>query len=46
MSKISRRSGVATPPKFIKWQSPHSCALMPLTGVWARSAAMTPADQR
>src|SRR6516162_11168230 len=46
ISKMSRRSGVAKPPKFIRWQSPHTWTWMPLTGVRARSAAMTPADPR
>ena len=46
MSKISRRSGVAKPPKFIRWASPHAWTWMPVVGVLARSAAMTPADPR
>jgi hypothetical protein len=46
MSKISRRSGVAKPPKFSRWQSPHAWTWMPLTGVFPKSAAMIPAEPR
>ena len=46
MSKITRRSGVAKPPKFIRWQSPHTCVRMPVFGVPARSAAMFSAVPR
>ena len=46
MSKITRRSGVAKTPKFIRWASPHTWTWMPVVGVSARSAAMTPADPR
>ena len=41
MSKMMLRSGVAKPPKFSRWQSPHACTLMPVLGVRARSAAIT-----
>ena len=46
MSKISRRSGVAKPPKFIRCASPHACTWIPIAGVRAKSAAMTPAEPR
>ena len=46
MSKMTFLSGVAKPPKFIRWQSPHSWTLCPVVGVFARSAAMTPAAPR
>ena len=46
MSKASRRSGVAKPPKLRQWQSPAACTIWPLTGVAARSAAITAAAPR
>ena len=46
MSKIRFRSGVANNPKFIKWQSPHACALFPSVGVFAKSLAMIAAEPR
>ena len=44
--KNSRRSGVAKPPKFIRWASPHAWTWISVVGMPARSAAMTPADPR
>ena len=44
--KISLRSGAAKPPKFAIWASPHDCTMMPLSGVLARSAAITAAAPR
>jgi hypothetical protein len=46
MSKMMRRSGVANPPKFRRWQSPHACTRTPVFGVEARSAAMIAAAPR
>ena len=46
MSKTSRRSGEAKPPKFARCASPHSWASSPESGVGARSAAMIAAAPR
>ena len=46
MSKISRRSGVPKTPKFVRCASPQIWAVMPETGVPARSAAMMSAAPR
>jgi hypothetical protein len=46
MSKMTLRSGVAKPPKFIRWASPQACTRSPLVGVWARSAAISAAAPR
>ncbi len=46
MSKASRRSGVAKPPKLRQWQSPAACTVRLLFGVSARSAAITAAAPR
>ncbi len=46
MSKMTFRSGVAKPPKFIRWQSPQACTRSPVAGVRARSVAITAADPR
>jgi hypothetical protein len=46
ISKMMLRSGVAKPPKFIKWQSPHACTLRPVLGVRDKSEAIKPADPR
>ena len=46
MSKISCRSGVPNTPKFDRCASPHSCTVIPETGVDARSAAMIAAPPR
>jgi hypothetical protein len=39
MSKTRLRSGVANPPKFIRWQSPQAWTSIPLVGVASRSKA-------
>ncbi len=41
-----RRSGEPKTPKFDRCASPQICALIPLTGVPARSSAITIADPR
>jgi hypothetical protein len=46
MSNSMRRSGVPNRPKFDRWASPHSCTVIPVTGVAARSAAMISAAPR
>jgi len=46
MSKISRRSGVAKPPKLSRWASPQAWTRRPVVGVWARSLAMIAAAPR
>jgi len=46
MSKIISRSGVAKPPKFIKWASPQACTIRPDLGVEAKSAAISAAEPR
>ena len=46
MSKMSWRSGVPNTPKFDRCASPHSCTVIPDTGVGARSAAMIAAAPR
>ena len=40
MSNMMRRSGVAKPPKFMRWQSPQECTQTPDVGILARSVAM------
>ena len=46
MSNSIRRSGVPNRPKFDRWASPHSCTVIPDTGVAARSVAMISAAPR
>ncbi len=46
ISKTSFRSGDWYRPKFIRWASPHSCAVSPESGVPARSDAMSSAPPR
>src|SRR5580765_3313484 len=46
MSKTSARSGVAKPPKFIRWQSPQHCTVSPADGVPFRSYACRIAEPR
>ena len=45
-SKITLRSGVAKVPKLATCASPHACTVRPVTGVIARSAAITAAAPR
>ena len=40
------RSGVAKAPKFPQWASPESWTAIPVTGVSARSKAISPAVPR
>src|SRR5215472_9506625 len=46
MSNSSRRSGLAKPPKFHAWQSPHACTRIPVAGVFERSQAIKAAEPR
>ena len=46
MSNSSRRSGLAKPPKFAAWQSPHACTRIPVAGVLDKSHAITAAEPR
>ena len=46
MEKMTRRSGVAKPPKLHRWASPQHWTLTPLDGVDARSAAIVYAAPR
>src|SRR6266566_8495328 len=43
-SKTRLRSGVAKKPKLLRCASPQICTLIPETGVFARSLAITPAE--
>ena len=45
-SNTSRRSGLAKTPKLARCASPHSWTFEPISGVSARSLAMTAADPR
>jgi hypothetical protein len=40
------RSGVANSPKLSRWASPQACTVIPVTGVVARSRAITPGAPR
>ena len=46
ISKIRLRSGVANPPKFMMWQSPHACTRSRVVGVCAKSKAIIAAAPR
>jgi aryl-alcohol dehydrogenase-like predicted oxidoreductase len=46
MEKMTLRSGVANPPKLLRWASPQHWTRIPLVGVDARSAAMVRAAPR
>ena len=46
MSNSSCRSGLAKPPKFATWQSPHACTRIPVAGVLDKSHAITAAEPR
>jgi len=46
ISNSSRRSGLANPPKFAAWQSPHAWTRMRVAGLFARSKAISAAEPR
>ena len=46
MEKMIFRSGVANPPKLLRWASPQHWTRIPVVGVAARSVAIVRADPR